>query len=150
MKRFLLLALLLVGFADLCSAQTVSLNEIRFGNWTDDDWYDNAYFQQVRTLLNDPETLKAEYPDLKPHLQLLRSPFVVVDAQEAVFGGLFVDFVFPKSPNHHFRAWVYGVVENNKVTDYEVRYLALEDDECPLTGEAIASAMKREPRLKLW
>lgn len=98
MKRFLLLALLLVGFADLCSAQTVSLNEIRFGNWTDDDWYNNAYFQQVRTFLNDTETLKAEYPDLQPHLQLLRSPFVVVDAQEAVYGGAVCRFCLSEEP----------------------------------------------------
>lgn len=34
------------------SAQTMSLNEIRFNGWSDKDWYDNDYFRELRSYLN--------------------------------------------------------------------------------------------------
>ena len=31
----------------------LSLNEIRFKDWTDEDWLDNDYFRALRTCIND-------------------------------------------------------------------------------------------------
>lgn len=149
MKKLLLVfSLLALLSADDAWAQT--LNEIRFGHWTEEDWFSNDYYREIRTFIDDAQTLQADYPELKPHLELMKTPFVVVDANEAIYGGLQVHFIFEKSPNYYFSAWVYGVVEDGKVVDYEVRHIFIADDNCPIARTDIVEVMQNEPRCKFW
>ena len=129
-----------------------SLNDIRFGNYTPEDWLDNEYLSELRTYIDNYCKGEITNEELDPYKKYLKSQFVVLWAEPAIFGGMFVQFAFLDLPEHGFNAWVYSFVneDEEKVTGYEVRSVHSEEEPTKLTKEEILETVKEHPELKLW
>lgn len=131
-----------------------SLNDIRFGNWDRDDWHDNDYFRTFRAHLDDWLCGKVgPYEELEQYKQeIAGSKFGVVDMAPFIIGGLLFDVVFVEAPHIVIRVCVYSRVdvENETVTDYEVRSMELVRYDPPFTKEEILTIVKEHPENKLW
>lgn len=133
-----------------------SLNDIRFGNWTDKDWRDNDYFRALRKYIDSYDPHNDEYmesTDLESYrVTLIKSKFVVLWALQHIGGGMAVDIIFLDMPNKIFRTWVYSHVDlhSKNINKYEVREFSLIDDESTYTKEDILTIIKEHPEHKLW
>lgn len=133
-----------------------SLNDIRFGNWTDKDWLDNDYFRTLRKYIDSYDPNNDEYMksvDLESYrATLIKSKFAIGKALPHILGGMGVDIVFLDMPNKIFHAWIYSDVNINSknIYGYTVRVFRLIDVESPLTKENILDIIKEHPENKLW
>lgn len=133
-----------------------SLNDIRFGNWTDKDWLDNDYFRTLRKYIDSYDPNNDEYMksvDLESYrATLIKSKFAIGKALPHIYGGMGVDIVFLDMPNKIFHAWIYSDVNINSknIYGYTVREFRLIDVESPLTKENILDIIKEHPEIKLW
>jgi len=136
---------------DSTSNVSKGLNDIRFGNWTEKDWFDNDYFRTLRTYID--ACYKGEIKDevLEPYKFALKGKFAIFNAEPFIGGGMFIYFVFLDAPNKIFNAWIYScVTEENTVVDYQVRAVDISEEEAELTKEGILSIIKEHPENKLW
>lgn len=70
-----------------------SLNEIRFRNWTEKDWYDNDYFRALRKYIDACSKGKIRDEVLEPYKSALNGKFAIPQAQPHLGGAcLFVSF----------------------------------------------------------
>lgn len=71
-----------------------SLNDIRFGNWTEKEWFDNDYFRTLRKYID--ACYKGEIKDevLEPYRFALKGKFAIFNAGPFIGGGMFIYFVF--------------------------------------------------------
>ena len=133
-----------------------SLNDIRFGNWTDKDWLDNDYFRTLRKYIDSYDPNNDEYMksvDLESYrVTLIKSKFAIGKALPHILGGMGVDIVFLDMPNKIFHAWIYSDVNINSknIYGYAVREFRLIDVESPLTKEDILTIIREHPENKLW
>jgi len=130
-----------------------SLNDIRFGNWTDEDWQDNDYFRSLRKYVDAYLQGKIENKDLTSYQSILKSKFVIYNVEPFIAGGLFVSVLFLDDPNTIFDAWIYSDVDETtrKVVNYQVKGLkAREDERSEMTKEEIMTIIKEHPENKLW
>lgn len=133
-----------------------SLNDIRFGNWTDKDWCDNDYFRALRKYIDSYDPNNDEYMksvDLESYrATLIKSKFAIGKALPHIGGGMGVDIIFLDMPNLIFHAWIYTYVDINSknICGYAVREFRLIDVESPFTKEAILTIIKEHPEYKLW
>ena len=129
------------------------LNEIRFGDWSDEDWLDNDYFRHLRKHIDKWLAGEVECADLEKHRGAIGdSRFVVINADPFILGGMFVNFAFVEVPNLLFQVNVYSDVDEDKavVTGYSVREIKLADDKAPFSKEHILHIIKEHPENKLW
>ena len=132
-----------------------SLYELRFGNWTEDDWRDNDYIRTLRAYIDNSffsctaETDEAAKAYWK---KMVDSKFVIYNLEPYLLGGLYIQVVFVEMPERVFNAWVYSSVdeEKRKVIGYEVRSLDESEEESGLTKEEIIETMKAHPEEKYW
>ena len=129
-----------------------SLNDIRFANFGEKDWLDNEYIRCLRRYLDDYNSGKVEYVVLDQHREKIKGNFVIAWAEPYLMGGLFIQFIFVDYPDDMFHAWVYSFVdeEAEKVLDYEVRSIHLDEEKSGFTKDEIFETMKEHPELKLW
>lgn len=135
------------------SSTSRSLNDIRFENWTEEDWYDNDYFRALSTYIDDWLEGKVDNKELEPYKSALKgSKFIIGDASPAIFGGMFVSIVFLNAPNVIFETHIYSGVDEDteEITDYEVRGLRVSDRETGWTKEDLLTLLKEHPENKLW
>ena len=135
------------------SNEAESLNDIRFGNWTDEDWQDNDYFRTLRKYVDAYLQGKIKNKDLTSYQSILKSKFVIYNVEPFIAGGLFVSVVFLDDPNTIFDAWIYSDVNETtrKITNYQVKGLkAREDEHSEMTKEEIMAIIKEHPENKLW
>ena len=129
-----------------------SLNDIRFGNWTEKDWFDNDYFRTLRTYID--ACYKGEIKDevLEPYKFALKGKFAIFNAESFIGGGLFIYFIFLDAPNKIFNTWIYSHVDENTetVVDYQVRGVKIIEEDSEFTKEEILSIIKEHPENKLW
>lgn len=130
----------------------VSLNDIRFGDWTEEDWYDNDYFRALRKYFNACYDGEIENEVLAPYKSVLKSQFVIENASPFIAGGMFVSIVFLDAPNTRFTTWIYSGVDESigVVVDYEVRGFTVKDERPHWTKEDILKIIKEHPENKLW
>lgn len=132
------------------------LNDIRFGNWTEKDWFDNDYFRALRKYIDSYVPNNDEYMesvDLESYrATLIKSKFVIMQAVPHIAGGMSVDIAFLDISNKIFHTWVYSYVNLNSqnICGYEVREFRLTDVESRLTKEDILTIIKEHPEHKLW
>lgn len=129
------------------------LNEIRFGDWDDEDWLDNDYFRHLRKHIDKWYAGEVECADLEKYREKIgNSKFVILSAEPFVMGGLFVDFAFVEAPNLVFQTNVYSDVDEEKeiVTGYTVKPIKLSADDAPFTKEHILKIIKEHPENKMW
>lgn len=97
MKKLLtLLAVALIAVPALCSAQDTikALNQIRFENWTEDDWQDNDYYREIRKYITSFQRGTMRDGVLSMNKDALDSKFIVLQAQPFLGGGLWVSISF--------------------------------------------------------
>lgn len=129
-----------------------TLNDIRFGCWTEKDWYDNDYFRFMRQAFNDCLVGKREIEGLTPYKSLLSSKFAIMDANPFIMGGLFVYFTFIDAPDKVFSVCIYSDVneDSGTVTGYEIFNVSLQDEDSGFTKDEILKLVKEHPEHKLW
>ena len=130
-----------------------SLNDIRFKNWTDNDWYDNDYFRELRKYLNACYQGEIVDKNLESYKSTLKGQFAILNAVPYISGGMFVSIVFLEAPNKIFDVGIYSDVDEDTETlvDYHVRGVILrENEESGLTKNDILTIIKEHPENKLW
>ena len=128
------------------------LNDIRFANYTDNDWLDNDYIRCLRRYIDDYNSGKVKNEELDQYKVMLKGKFVIGWAEPYLMGGLFLQIIFVDYPNDMFNAWVYSTVdeETETVLDYEVRSMGYDEEKSGFTKTQILELMKEHPELKLW
>ena len=170
MKTKKLLSLVLAFFASslmLCAtAQTTeteqiveddtenfeSLNDIRFANFSDEDWLDNDYIRSLRQYLDDVAAGITEDEELTPYLDIIKGQFIILDIGPAIGGGANIYIAFVDYPKDLFSAWVYSHVnsETRTIGLYETRYIYHDEEPLELTKEQILQIVEEHPEIKLW
>lgn len=134
------------------SVNTKSLNEIRFGEWSDEDWYDNDYLRELRHYLNQVYEGQIKDEKLQPYIPLFKSSFTVYKVEPFFTGGLYVQIVFIDSPTQVFEANIYSYVDEltETIDDYEVRGVIPSDIESHFSKEQILELIEAHPEIKLY
>lgn len=133
-----------------------ALNEIRFENFKEKDWFDNDYIRALRRYIDDFRNGHISEEDVEPENvkpEDVKGQFVVASVEPFLGGGLFIYVIFIDNPKYYYSAWVYSFVDEDTetITGYSIRRFACEDDkETELTREQILSDLKEYPELKLW
>ena len=161
MKRITLILLLstisTIAFCqettDIASvSQGKSLNDIRFGGWTQKEWLDNEYIRTIRKHLDAYHRGEIKDKNLDQHKAYINGKFVIGSIEPYLLGGAFVYLMFVDNPSKVFTTWVYSDVDEKTETvlGYECRGLKLEDYESEFTKEEILQISKDHPEMKLW
>ncbi len=153
-KIFTLLAVALITVPAICFAQDAnkSLNQIRFENWTEDDWQDNDYYREIRKYITSFQRGTMRDGVLSMNKDALDSKFIVLQAQPFLGGGLWVSISFLDAPEKIFQVWVYGFIDEEKeeVWGYEVRTFRLFEEPSGFTKEDYLNLVTNHPEIKLW
>ena len=127
------------------------LNDIRFGNWTEKDWYDNDYIRALRQYVDEYLQSEMMNPGLDSYRSYMKGKFVVLSLDLFIAGGLLMTFVFVENPQYAFETWVYSsVMSDESVSYHEVRSVRLFADDCPLTKSDVMEILQENPQLKMW
>ena len=129
-----------------------SLNDIRFANFTDKDWYDNEYIRTLRNYIDAFNKGEVEDAALESCKDDVKGKFVVANVEPFLLGGLYIQILFIDKPENVFTAWVYSDVdeETETVVDYSLRSLDLEEMKNTVTKEQVYQKIQEDPTLKLW
>ena len=136
------------------SSDVKSLNEIRFGNCTDEDWYDNYYFRFLRKCFD--ECLKGieneNTQQLQDYKSVLNNKFVIYNVESYIFGGLFITLGFLNKPEIAYQTIVYSDVDEKtgKITGYSLRGFNELEEKLNITKDDILQLMKEHPENQLW
>ena len=131
-----------------------SLNEIRFGHWTEKDWYDNDYFRFLRKCIDD--CLKGVDSEntrpLQDYRTMINGRFFIYDAEPYIDGGLFITLGFLEQAEKVYRTVVYSDVDEDteKITGYRLRGFRELEETSDITKEEILQIIKEHPENKLW
>lgn len=128
------------------------LNDIRFANFTDKDWFDNEYIRCLRKYLDDYNSGKVKDVDLDPYKEKVSGKFVIGAVEPYLLGGLFIRIVFVAYPEDIFSSWVYSSVDERTETilDYSVHGISHDEGESGFTKEDIQQYLKENPEQKVW
>ncbi|MCL1934206.1 MAG: hypothetical protein FWF53_10410 [Candidatus Azobacteroides sp.] len=135
------------------SSNGKSLNDIRFSNWTEKDWYDNDYFRFLRKYFDSYYKGEIKDSDLEPYKSLLNGKFVVIDACPFIGGGMFINIAFLDAPNKIFTTNVYSDVDEISKTvtgNYRIKGFKQSEEPSRMTKEEIFEIIKEHPENKLW
>lgn len=153
-KIFTLLVVAMVAIPSLCFSQNTNkgLNQIRFENWTEDDWQDNNYYREIRKYITSFQRGGVRDGVLSMNKDALDSKFIVLQAQPFLGGGLWICISFLDAPEKMFQCWVYGFVDEDKeeVCGYEVRSVRLLEEPSGFTKEDYLDLVANHPEIKLW
>lgn len=129
-----------------------SLNDIRFANFSDEDWLDNDYIRSLRLYLDEVVAGEVEDENLSSYLHIIKGKFVILNIEPALMGGTFINIAFVDHPQDVFTAWVYSDVdrETKNIGPYETRMVRHEEEPQDLTKEQIMQIVEEHPELKLW
>jgi hypothetical protein len=130
-----------------------SLNDIRFGNWTDKDWRDNDYFRFLRKQFDACYNGKIKDSNLEPYKSLLKGKFVIFDAQPYMMGGMLIYLTFVDEPDKIFRTSVYSEVDETTETvsnNFSLGGFFLHADSTETTKNDLLEFLKEYPENKLW
>ena len=127
-------------------------NEIRFKDFTDEDWVDNDYIRCLRQYITDYNEGKIEDEHLDPYKDKISGQFAVLSISPFMEGGAFIYIVFLDNPDYIFAAWVYSNVDEKtkNVLDYSVRKIKIDEENSELTKEDILEVIEEHPENKLW
>jgi hypothetical protein len=131
-----------------------SLNEIRFRNWTEKDWYDNDYFRFLRKCIDDyiKGIENEDTRQLKDYKSVLKDKFFIYNAEPYIGGGLFITLGFLNKLEIMYQAVVYSDVDKDtgKITAYRLRGFIELEETSDITKEDIFQIIKEHPENKLW
>lgn len=139
--------------SDTDSLQRKSLNQIRFENWTDEDWVDNDYYRCIRETFDSYLAGEIEFSELDEYRELLPGKFFIGFVEPFIYGGLFIQISFIDAPEKIFQTSVYSFVDKEKqelTGKYEMRGFKMLDVESGLTKEIAERLLKEHPEYKLY
>lgn len=154
-KIFILLAVTMVTLPTLCFTQEESrksLNDIRFENWTEEDWQDNDYYREVRKYLTAVKQGEIQDGVISMNEKILEGQFIVLEAEPMILGGVWMCISFLEDADKLFRVWVYSFVDEEKevVWGYKVRSFQLHEEPSGFTKEDYLKLAAHYPEIKLW
>ena len=126
------------------------LNDIRFGDWTEDDWCDNDNFRVRRKYFDACYNGDTNREELKEYKSILKSKFAIGLVSTHRMGGLCITIIFLDNTKKTFTIWAYSYVEDGKVVGYDVRSIDIDDAPDGMTKEKILTFIKEYPEHKLW
>lgn len=140
---------------DTCHRNSVTnktLNEIRFWNWTYEDWTDNVYIHELRNYIDKVYNGEESNENLETYRSILKSKFVIYNIEPSIIGGIFTKIVFLEEPSRVFAGHIYSTVDEDAelVTSYEVRSLLPTDETSNFTKEQILNLIAEHPEIKLF
>jgi len=130
-----------------------SFNDIRFGNWTENDWYDNDYFRFLRKCFDDClKGVESENTiNLQDYKSELNSKFFVFEAEPYIGGGMFITLGFLENPGKLYQTAIYSVVNSDgTISEYSLRGFRAKDETWDITKEEILQLKEEHPENKLW
>lgn len=129
-----------------------TLNEIRFGGWTDKEWLDNDYIRELRKRIDAYNSGEIVDANSEQYLDYFKGQFVIFNIEPYIMGGAFIYFVFIENPAKVFAVWVYSGVDEERevVVDYECRSIRMLEKESGFTKEEILEIVEKDPNIKLW
>ena len=129
-----------------------TLNDIRFGGWTQKEWADNEYIREVRRYIDAYN--KGEITDtyLDEYKEYIQGKFAIADIQPYIAGGALIYIIFYDNLEKTFSSIVYSSVneETRVISNYECKGLKLEDYNLGFSQEDIQQFLKECPEHKLW
>jgi len=131
------------------------LNEIRFGDWTDEDWYDNEYFRFLRKCFDDyyKKGIVHRGVNLQDYKSLLPNRFFIYNAEPFISGGMFITLGFVSAPQILYETVVYSEVDRGTETvgDFSLRGFRKSEMTTTYTSDEILGIIEENPDLtKLW
>ena len=137
------------------------LDDVRFYNWEESDWWNNNHIRAVRIyldafrlgLLSEDYVKEHNLDQYNKHKKLFGGKFNVAALEPFMAGGLMVYGVFIDNPEYMVVAWVYSCVDDDTITGYDVRSFEVREREKAYTKEEIEGIMKQfseDPYFKLW
>lgn len=129
-----------------------NLNQIRFKDWTDEDWLDNDYFRTIRQHIDAWKSGKIKSEELDQYKDKIKGQFIIFSAEEFIAGGLWVHIAFIENPQYLFDVWVYSDVneQTKEIDGYSIRGWKQNEKTIDITKEQILSILKEHPENKLW
>ena len=131
-----------------------SLNDIRFGSWTEKDWYDNDYFRFLRECMDDClEGIENDNTQqLQDYKSVLKDKFFIYDVSPYIGGGLFITLGFFNNPEIMYHTAVYSDVDRDteKIIAYRLREFKESEETLEIAKEDILQIMKEHPENRLW
>ena len=131
-----------------------SLNDIRFENWTEENWLDNDYFRFLRKCFDDCyKGIENEDThcllDYKP---LLNNQYYIYKVEPYLLGGLFITLGFLNNPEILYETVVYSDVDRDTetVTGYSLRGFHKSKTSTTFTTKQLLEILKDNPLNKLW
>ena len=140
-------------FSDLDDSK--SLYDIRFGNWTEEDWLDNEYFRFLRKCFDDYYHKGIENEDthcLQDYKPLLNNQFYIYKVEPFFMGGLFITLGVLNNPETLYETVVYSIVDEDTETviGYSLRGFGKSKTTSNFTKEQVLEVIKDNPTHKLW
>ena len=130
----------------------LSLNDIRFADYDDDDWLDNEYIQALRHYLDDIDVSKIKNERIKPYSKVIKGKFIILRIEPTQLGGMLIIFSFIDKPEGIFTTWVYSDVDEatGEVSNYTVKGIIREDIKNEMSREEILKIVQENPEFKLY
>ena len=106
-----------------------SLDEIRFGGWTEEDYFDNDYLRAFRRYMDawlqgkKMADTEADPSTLEPYRDRLRGKFLVFKVRAFSFGGLLYLLVPIDDPYLLLHVWIYSTIDDGHINEYQVQYV---------------------------
>ena len=106
-----------------------SLDEIRFGGWTEEDYWDNDYLRAFRRYMDawlqgkKMADTEADPSTLEPYRDRLRGKFLVFNVRAFSFGGLLYLLVPIDDPYLLLHVWIYSTIDDGHINEYQVQYV---------------------------
>ena len=131
-----------------------SLNDIRFGDWTDEDWLDNEYYRFLRKCFDDYYNgIENENTSiLQEYKSSLNNQFFIYSVDPFLMGGLFITLGFLDNPQTLYETVVYSDVDEKTetITEYRLEGFRKSKATSSFTKEELIEIFKNHPENKLW
>lgn len=136
---------------DMSILQEMSLNDIRFANWTDYDWNNNDYIRELRSWLDDYLAGKIVHEVIDEFRDKLTGKFIVLSLEPYMLGGVSLAITFIDHQDVAITSWIYSTVEDGVVAGYETLSVFAQDfSEAGVTTELIYQFLEEVPDAKAW
>ncbi len=91
---------------DKLSEGQALMNELRFRNWTEEQWINNDYAKALRDTLNRYDNVNGD-ESMEP-IPYAKNRIMILNGEPTELGGIIFDFVFEEHYDKVYMAWVFS------------------------------------------
>ncbi len=116
---------------------------------TDNDWYNNEYFKELRKYIDDI----VNDSDLdEKEKEALSGKFFIGKAEPFLMGGMYIEFVFFDNPSTIYQTDIYSEVveETRTVSNFRVNHLKVLTNESGYTKDDVLRIFYGDMRNLMW